>query len=232
MTTWTPYVAVIILFTSCSDIQSYGARPLTVLVAILLARRQDKRWLFSHHKQTRRVNLRCASLLSKEEVLNYYLGCFTLRSLWHDVIFQRRWHRMLQCFLFGSPCIRSKAGVLKFVIETLRIVFTFKVDHDLPLNISSYSCPIWQLKEDYQIHRESASCGKYEAWRRTEMLFNFLFPSVSYGFSSLFVLQDRKEELMVKEKRGRYRRSGKQKREKELCWKKGRVFKGRDVYFC
>jgi len=49
---------------------------------------------------------------------------------------------MLQCFLFGSPGIRSKAGGLKFVIEILRIVFTFKVDHDLPLNIDSYSCPI------------------------------------------------------------------------------------------
>lgn len=29
-------------------------------------------------------------LVNKDEFLNYYLSCFTLRSLWHDVIFKRR----------------------------------------------------------------------------------------------------------------------------------------------
>jgi len=52
-------------------------------------------------------------------------------------------------------------------------------------------------------------------------VFNFLFPSVSYDFFSLFILWEREEEIMVKEKRGSYRRSGKQKGEKEVWRKKG-----------
>jgi hypothetical protein len=43
---------------------------------------------------------------------------------------------------------------------------------------------------------------------------------VSYDFSSLFILQERKEEIMVEEKRGRYR-SGKQKIEKKCVERKG-----------
>ena len=128
-------MSVITVFTTCFDIQSYVARP---RVTILLSRRTSGDCVSITESGFAVCFLvkygRIFKLLLKLLRLTAFCGMASF-SIAVDT-------ECFSAFLFGGPSMRSKAGGLKFVIDTLRIVFTFEVDHDLPLNIDCYRCPI------------------------------------------------------------------------------------------